>query len=294
MYGRSFKVVSDHHAFCWLANLKYSSGRLTRWSLRLQGFGITVLYKSGRKHFHADCLPRAPVDPPPQDDQGDECFLGTVSTDGFTERQRADPEVRGLVEYLEDRAAVVPKRYSQTSHRRTTAYQLQPNSLIADVLAMYVDIEQKISTLPYFAQNTGVEATTQITPRKLVYGSNTATRLDVMLRNITDEENLYVATYLQRADESRQLACLRIQNQQMTDSYGYYLRRCFVEYQPGHRVWVWPLIRRRWLSEKLRQYFGPYRVLRCLGALDYDVVPDGITNYQPALRKPRGLACGVP
>uniref|UniRef100_A0A224Z186 Tick transposon n=1 Tax=Rhipicephalus zambeziensis TaxID=60191 RepID=A0A224Z186_9ACAR len=58
-------------------------------------------------------------------------------------------------------------RYSQTSHRRTTAYHPQTNGLterlnktIADMLAMYVDVEHKTwdAILPYvtFAYNTAV------------------------------------------------------------------------------------------------------------------------------------------
>uniref|UniRef100_A0A224Z570 Pol polyprotein n=1 Tax=Rhipicephalus zambeziensis TaxID=60191 RepID=A0A224Z570_9ACAR len=87
-----------------------------------------------------------------------------------------------------------------------------------------------------------------------------------MLPNVTDEENIDVTTYLQRAEEARQLARLRIKKQQRTDSRRYNLRRRHTEYQPGDRVWVWTPIRRRGLSEKLlRRYFGPYRVLRRLG-----------------------------
>ncbi|XP_070386284.1 serine/arginine repetitive matrix protein 5-like [Dermacentor albipictus] len=57
--------------------------------------------------------------------------------------------------------------------------------------------------------------------------------LDSMLPHFTDEENLDVATYLQRAQEGRQLARLRIKNQQRTDSRHYNLPRRYVEYQPG-------------------------------------------------------------
>lgn len=487
LYGRPFKVVSDHHALCWLATLKDPSGRLARWSLRLQEYDITVIYKSGKKHSDADCLSRAPVDQPLPDDPDDDYFLGTITTDDFAERQRADPELKALIEYLEGRTAEVPKvfkralasfflrngllqkknfsplrakyllvvpsalrpellqalhddptaghlgvsrtlariqeryywprlttdvtryvrtcrdcqrrktpptrpagllqpidppcrpfqqigmdllgpfptsafgnkwivvatdyltryaetkalpkgsasevakffvenivlrhgapevlitdrgtaftadltqailAYSQTNHRRTTAYHPQTNGLterlnktIADMLSMYVDVEHKTwdAILPYvtFAYNTAVQETTQISPYKLVYGRSPATTLDAMLPNVTDEENLDVSEYLQRAEEARQLARLRIKNQQTTDSHRYNLRRRFVEYQPGERVWVWTPIRRRGLSEKLlRRYFGPYRVVRRLGPLDYEVVPDGITNSQRRRSRP--------
>ena len=80
-------------------------------SLRLQAFDITVVYKSGRKHSDADCLSRAPVEPPPQDDQDDDTFLGPISADEFAEQLRADPALRSLVDYLEGKTVIVPKLF---------------------------------------------------------------------------------------------------------------------------------------------------------------------------------------
>ncbi|KAK8759172.1 hypothetical protein V5799_003195 [Amblyomma americanum] len=104
-YGRPFKVVSDHHALCWLANLKDPSGRFARWSLRLQEFDVTVVYKSGRKHSDADCLSRSPVDATPPDDDED-VFLGPISPSSFAQQQRSDPDLKGLIEYLEGKVLV--------------------------------------------------------------------------------------------------------------------------------------------------------------------------------------------
>ncbi|KAK8779773.1 hypothetical protein V5799_018887 [Amblyomma americanum] len=183
-------------------------------------------------------------------------------------------------------------RYSQTSHRRTTAYHPQTNGLterlnktIADMLAMYVDAEHKTwdVILPYvvFAYNTAVQETTQMTPFRLVHGRDATTTLDAMLPNVTEEENVDVAAYLQRAEEARRLARLRIKDQQRSDARRYNLRRRNAEYKPGDQVWVWTPIRRRGLSEKLlRRYFGPYKVLRRLGELDYEVIPDAMTASQ--------------
>lgn len=478
VYGRPFKVVTDHHALCWLANLKDPSGRLGRWSLRLQEFDVTIVYKSGRKHSDADCLSRAPVDPPSQDSDEDSAFFGVVTESDLAAQQRADPDLRVMIDYLEGRNVAVPRafkrnlpafclnnsvlvkknfspgtrakyllvippdlrdeileachddpssghlgtartiakikakyfwprltsdvthyvrscrdcqrrktpptrpagflqpiavpskpfqqigmdllgpfptsrsenkwivvatdymtryaetaalprgtaqevakffinqvvlrhgapevlitdrgtaftaelmqgilRYSNTDHRRTTAYHPQTNGLterlnktIADMLSMYVDVEHKTwdEVLPYvtFAYNTAIQETTHMTPFELVYGRQPTTMLDAMLPHVEDDDlNADVQEYLQRAEEARQLARVRITDQQLVDAGRYNLRRRDAEYHPGDRVWVWTPIRRRGLSEKLlRRYFGPYQILRRVSQLTYEVIPDG-------------------
>lgn len=81
MYGSQFRVVAGHHTLWWLANLKGASTRLARWSLRLQKFGMLVLYKSCQKHRDADCLSRNPVESAPVgiDDEDEESFLEVVN-----------------------------------------------------------------------------------------------------------------------------------------------------------------------------------------------------------------------
>ncbi|KAM7282037.1 DDE-type integrase/transposase/recombinase [Ixodes scapularis] len=72
------------------------SGRLARWSLRLQEFDVAIVHKSGRKHNDADCLSRAPVESPPEstDDDDDARFLGAVTDTDMGALQRDDPELR--------------------------------------------------------------------------------------------------------------------------------------------------------------------------------------------------------
>ncbi|KAM7297650.1 uncharacterized protein ISCGN_022801 [Ixodes scapularis] len=171
---------------------------------------------------------------------------------------------------------------------RTTAYHPQTNGLterlnktIADMISMYVDVEHKTwdEVLPYvtFAYNTAVQETTGVTPFQLVHGRKVTTMLDAMLpHEPADDGSDDAQVVAQRAEEVRQLARLRIQAQQRVDTGRYNLRRRDVHFQPGDRVWVWTPIRRRGLSEKLlKRYFGPYKVLRRLGDLNYEVMPDG-------------------
>lgn len=87
--------------------------------------------------------------------------------------------------------------------------------------------------------------------------------------------------FTQYAEEARQLARLHITQQQSVDARRYNLRHRQVEYHPGDQVWVWTPVRRQGLSEKLlSRYFGPYKVLRRVSDVNYEVLPDSAMSPQ--------------
>lgn len=59
--GKKVRVITDHHAFCWLTTKKDLEGRLALWVLLIQGNEPLVLYKCGRLHEDADALSRYPA-----------------------------------------------------------------------------------------------------------------------------------------------------------------------------------------------------------------------------------------
>lgn len=56
--GRSFVIVSDHHALCSLAKTSYKVERLNRWATLLSQFDYKIIYSKGLYH-PADCFTRA-------------------------------------------------------------------------------------------------------------------------------------------------------------------------------------------------------------------------------------------
>ncbi|GFU78584.1 transposon Tf2-6 polyprotein [Trichonephila clavipes] len=165
---------------------------------------------------------------------------------------------------ITDRGAVFRSRLVSSlvdlcniDHRFTTAYHPQTNGLterfnktLADMLSMYVDVEQKNwdEILPFvtFAYNTAKEETTGFTPFYLLHGREAETTLDTMLPfcpNDFDDNN--ITKIAARAEESRQLARVHTLRAQDKDRRRYDSKHQMVSYAPGDLVWVYtPVLRR--------------------------------------------------
>ncbi|KAG5870842.1 hypothetical protein JTB14_029548 [Gonioctena quinquepunctata] len=48
LFGRTFKILSDHRPFQWLFSLKDANSTLVRWRLELEEFDYEVVYKKGK------------------------------------------------------------------------------------------------------------------------------------------------------------------------------------------------------------------------------------------------------
>ena len=59
LYGRKFKMVTDHAALKWVVTVKnYQCARLTRWVLKLTEYEFEIEHKPGKKHVNGDSLTR--------------------------------------------------------------------------------------------------------------------------------------------------------------------------------------------------------------------------------------------
>jgi hypothetical protein len=58
LIGRHFTVQTDHRALQWLEKMKDSNPRLTRWTILLQPYDFSILYRPGTTNGNADGLSR--------------------------------------------------------------------------------------------------------------------------------------------------------------------------------------------------------------------------------------------
>ena len=61
LYGRKFKIITDHRPLTWLFNVKDPGSRLVRWRLKLEEYEYEIVYKPGRINSNADALSRISV-----------------------------------------------------------------------------------------------------------------------------------------------------------------------------------------------------------------------------------------
>lgn len=122
LYGKPFKVVTDHHALCWLANIKAPSGKLARWALLLQEYDFEVVHKAGRKHLDADALSRAAL----PDIANITPSTDTIPLDlsDFPAEQRRDSSLRTIIEMLQSNTPL-----SRQEARRSRNFVLRDSVL---------------------------------------------------------------------------------------------------------------------------------------------------------------------
>lgn len=60
LYGRNFKVRTDHSSLRWLMSFKEPEGQLARWLERLSEYDFVIEHRPGTRHANADGLSRLP------------------------------------------------------------------------------------------------------------------------------------------------------------------------------------------------------------------------------------------
>lgn len=80
LYGRKFKVYTDHLPLTWLLNKKDPHPRLGRWVLRLAYYNLEINYKPGSENVIEDMLSRLPEENEENEDANEDidCLVATL------------------------------------------------------------------------------------------------------------------------------------------------------------------------------------------------------------------------
>ena len=61
LFGRKFKLITDHRPLTWLFSIKDPGSRLARWRLKLEEYDYEIVYKPGKINKNADALSRIKI-----------------------------------------------------------------------------------------------------------------------------------------------------------------------------------------------------------------------------------------
>lgn len=109
LFGRKFRVRTDHGSLRWLMNFKDAEGQMARWLATLGMFDFSIEHRPGARHQNADALSRRPqeveMDNSCQEGVEARCggifFGGKFSSEEVKRAQRKDPRLAPLMSGLE-------------------------------------------------------------------------------------------------------------------------------------------------------------------------------------------------
>lgn len=172
LYGRKFKLRTDHAALMWLLRFKNPEGQVARWIERLQEYDFDSEHRAGVNHNNADALSRRPCSEDCKhcsrmDDKSATVHRVTVNDERWEDSniaadQRNDPDLQHLLEW------------QNTGHRPTW--------------------EQVASASPnvksYWAQWDSIEMENGVLKRALEIGDGVSKKLQLLVPKIRVPEIL--------------------------------------------------------------------------------------------------------
>ena len=166
LYGRKFKIITDHAALKWLITVKnHQCARLTRWVLKLAEYDFEVIHRPGKKHINADVLSRhvaatvsklpdsseevaADVKPMQGESLTKEVIMQAQANDEFCQQVYCALSEGKTLPYFRDKHSVL---YHTTSNPSEGAKVVVPASLREQIIRQHHD--------PVFAGHQGEKRT---------------------------------------------------------------------------------------------------------------------------------------
>ena len=131
LYGHKCHIFTDHEALKALLNTPHPSGKLARWGLLLQELDLTIHYVPGKKNPRADALSRSPLSVPDSSTylpvvaatavDSEHAQGGDCTSAELRDRQRDDPQLRKMIELLEQ--GILPPDPAEARLLATTSDQ---------------------------------------------------------------------------------------------------------------------------------------------------------------------------
>ena len=110
LYGRRFKIVTDHKPLTWVMNVKDPGSRLLRWRIQLEEYDYEIVYKRRSQNTNADALSR----------------IGSVSKE-IDSRVELDADARKQILYEFHDAPLGGHRGMNKTYRAIKAHYSWPN-----------------------------------------------------------------------------------------------------------------------------------------------------------------------
>ena len=93
IFGCPIKIVTDHHALCWLQSKTDLAGRLARWSMTISEYKYVITHRNGKLHQDADALSRYPLNE--DNDTPDNTWGESSNTVGVMTQDNRDELTKG-------------------------------------------------------------------------------------------------------------------------------------------------------------------------------------------------------
>lgn len=149
LYGRHFKLRTDHAALTWLRSFKDPEGQVARWIERFSQYDYTSEHRPGIRHGNADGLSRRPcydlgckhctrlermaIDEAQGDDRLQQpCHRVTAVNDSFRTGQQNDPVLQKVVEWVRNGKRPAFEETSRFDSTTKSYWAMFANLLIKD------------------------------------------------------------------------------------------------------------------------------------------------------------------
>ena len=132
LFGRRFHIVTDHAALTWLMTAVHKNNRLSRWSLKLQGYDFEISHRKGKLHTNVDTLSRMDM------------VAVTRECEELKSAQRRDDELGKLIRYLEKKELPEEEEIKGKVIAEATQYSLIDGILMSEFATFRMIRRQKV------------------------------------------------------------------------------------------------------------------------------------------------------